>query len=59
MESIENRNDNGELNGYQEWYYDDSDTLMLRGNSKNGGDVGYQEYHSKISNDKTTEYHII
>ena len=59
MESIENRNDNGDLHGYQEWYYDDSDKLMLRGNSKHGGDVGYQEYHAQISGDKTTEYHIL
>ena len=49
----------GSSYGYQEWYYDDSDTLMLRGNSKHGVDVGYQEYYAMISGDKTTEYHIL
>ena len=59
METIENKNDNGDLHGYQEWYYDDSDTLILRGNEFRGLAIGYHEIHAQFSGNKTTEYHII
>lgn len=47
-------NNDGQMHGYQEWY-SESDKIMLRGNSKNGLDIGYLEWH--VSNN--TNFYII
>ena len=52
-EDMTNYNSKGQFHGYQERYHYDN-KLMVRGNSKNGLDVGYQEWH----NVKETEYYI-
>ena len=36
-------NNNGQLHGYQEGYLNDK--IFVRGNSKNGQDIGYNEWH--------------
>lgn len=50
---IRPKNKDGRLHGYQEWYY--KNKLQVRGNSKNGEDVGYQEFHVNL---EETEYYI-
>ena len=37
-------NSKGHYHGYQEWYASDG-KMCLRGNSKNGRDIGYNERH--------------
>jgi hypothetical protein len=51
---IENYNDKGQLHGYQVRYGKPTSWLMVRGNSKNNFDIGYQEYHCH----NKTEYYI-
>jgi hypothetical protein len=51
---IRPRNSKGQLHGYQEWYASTGE-IQLRGISKNGDDIGYQEFHSNI---QETEYYI-
>ena len=41
---IETKNQKGELNGYQLWYYDNNpNKIYLRAKYKNGNIVGYSE----------------
>ena len=46
MKDITNKNNKGELHGYQEWYHHNH-TIWLRGNVKNGVEIGYEEIHLK------------
>jgi hypothetical protein len=43
--SIAPYNSNNEHHGYQEWYLP-SGRLELRGNMKNGDEIGYEEWHN-------------
>lgn len=58
---IINKNSKGELNGYQERYFNDNilhyknNSLNVRGNFKNGLVINYCEYHFF---NKRTEYNI-
>lgn len=45
MKQIMNRNEKEELHGYQQWYYNNI-TLHIRGNMKNGDNIGYIEWHN-------------
>ena len=47
------RNSKGQYHGYQEWYTH-SGEMVYRGNSRNGSDVGYQEWHRF----KLVKFHI-
>jgi hypothetical protein len=42
---IVNKNDKGQLHGYQEWYLYKNNKLWYRCNYKNGQRVGYYENH--------------
>ena len=53
IEDVTPKNNNGELHGYQELYF--SNKIQIRGHSKNGEDIGYNEYHSNM---QETEFHI-
>jgi hypothetical protein len=54
MPSTFNYNDKKELHGYQEVV--DGNRIVIRGNSKNDEDIGYQEYHTPMPE---TRYNII
>ena len=51
---IINHNRKGLLHGYQE-RYNYYDRLLVRGNSKNDKDIGYNEWH----HNKRTSYYIV
>ena len=43
---IEPRNPKGDHHGYQQWYcIQNNHKLYLRGNMKNGDEIGYEECH--------------
>jgi hypothetical protein len=55
MEDIESINPKGDHHGYQEWYYlENNHKLYLRGDMKNGNEIGYEEWHSV----KRTNFYI-
>ena len=51
---IENYNSKDELHGYQE-RYNRYGRLLVRGNSKNNKDIGYNEWHHSTR----TSYYIL
>jgi hypothetical protein len=51
---IENSNSKDELHGYQE-RYNRYGRLLVRGNSKNDKDIGYNEWHHS----QRTSYYIL
>jgi hypothetical protein len=51
---IENYNSKDELHGYQE-RYNRYGRLLVRGNSKNNKDIGYNEWHHS----ERTDYFIL
>ena len=52
---IRNYNKKGQEHGYQELYYD-INLLIIRGNMKNGNEIGYEECHVILS--KMTTFYI-
>jgi hypothetical protein len=46
-QNIENHNSNGDVHGYQQWYTPSTNKLWLRGNWKNGEEIGYVESNWK------------
>ena len=49
MKDITNTNQKGDSHGYQEWYTPRTNKLWLRGNFKNGQEIGYVESNWKGS----------
>jgi hypothetical protein len=56
MESIENKNDNFQWHGYQQWYWTKG-KLHYRGCWKNGVRLGYMEWHNNVC--KSVKFYII
>ena len=55
MKNIVTRNSIGQYHGYQEWYTNIDEILLLRGTYKKSEPIHYEEWHAV----KETRYYII